>query len=81
MAVLEELNRLSDDRFLAIYEALSEQGFGPLDGELAGPGSGAASSGRPGCRRACRLDDLELFFEPPPVPRDRARRSDRSRGA
>ena len=35
MPVLEELERLSDERFLAIYEALSERGFGPLDGEVA----------------------------------------------
>jgi hypothetical protein len=35
MAVLEELERMSEARFLAIYEALSQQGFGPLDGELA----------------------------------------------
>jgi len=35
MAVLEELQRMSEERFLAIYEALAQQGFGPLDGELA----------------------------------------------
>lgn len=35
MAVLEELQRLSDERFLALYTALSERGFGPLDGEVA----------------------------------------------
>lgn len=35
MPVLEELQRLSDQRFLALYESLSEQGFGPLDGEVA----------------------------------------------
>jgi len=35
MAVLEHFALLSEQRFLAIYEALSEQGFGPLDGEVA----------------------------------------------
>ena len=35
MPVLEELERQSDDRFLAIYEGLSNNGFGPLDGEVA----------------------------------------------
>ncbi len=35
MAVLEELQRLSDERFLALYAALAERGFGPLDGEVA----------------------------------------------
>ena len=35
MAVLEQLNNISDEHFLAIYEALSENGFGPLDGEVA----------------------------------------------
>lgn len=35
MFALEELRRLSDARFLSIYEALAEQGFGPLDGEVA----------------------------------------------
>jgi len=35
MAVLEELSRQSDKRFLALYEALSEGGFGPLDREVA----------------------------------------------
>jgi len=35
MAVLEQFRLLSDERFLAIYEALSERGYGPLDGELA----------------------------------------------
>ena len=35
MAVLEQLKNLSDARFLAIYESLSEHGFGPLDGEVA----------------------------------------------
>jgi hypothetical protein len=35
MAVLEELKRLSDERFFSIYEALVQQGFGPLDGEVA----------------------------------------------
>jgi len=35
MPVLEELQRLSDARFLALYEALGQRGYGPLDGELA----------------------------------------------
>lgn len=33
--IVEELERMSEERFLAIYEALSEQGFGPLDSEVA----------------------------------------------
>ena len=35
MAVLEQLRSTSDARFLEIYRALSDQGFGPLDGEVA----------------------------------------------
>jgi uncharacterized protein (UPF0297 family) len=35
MAVLEHFKLLTEQRFLAIYEALSEQGYGPLDGEVA----------------------------------------------
>ena len=35
MAVLEQLKNTSDERFLTIYEALSEQGFGPLDAQVA----------------------------------------------
>jgi len=35
MAVLEHFRSLTDERFLSIYEALSEQGFGPLDSEVA----------------------------------------------
>ncbi|MEX1023817.1 MAG: hypothetical protein WD226_01965 [Planctomycetota bacterium] len=35
MSVLAELDRFSDERFLALYEALSDRGFGPLDGEVA----------------------------------------------
>ena len=35
MAVLEQLKRLSDERFQSIYESLSDRGFGPLDGEVA----------------------------------------------
>ncbi len=35
MAVLEELKRTTEERFLAIYEALAKQGFGPLDAEVA----------------------------------------------
>jgi uncharacterized protein (UPF0297 family) len=35
MVVLEHFRRLDEQRFLAIYTALSEQGYGPLDGEVA----------------------------------------------
>lgn len=35
MQVLDQLRALSDERFLKMYEALSQQGFGPLDGEVA----------------------------------------------
>ena len=35
MPVLEHFRLLSEQRFLAIYSALSEKGFGPLDGEIA----------------------------------------------
>jgi hypothetical protein len=35
MAVLEHFRTLSPQRFLALYQALSEQGYGPLDGEIA----------------------------------------------
>jgi hypothetical protein len=35
MQVLDQLRSLSEARFLEIYEALSNQGFGPLDGEVA----------------------------------------------
>ena len=35
MAVLEELAQVSSERFLAMYQALSQQGYGPLDHELA----------------------------------------------
>ncbi len=35
MTLLEQFKRLSAERFLAIYEASGEKGFGPLDGELA----------------------------------------------
>lgn len=35
MQVVEQLKAMSDDRFLSIYEALANQGFGPLDGEVA----------------------------------------------
>jgi len=35
MSVLAELERQSDERFLAIYEGLAQNGFGPLDGEVA----------------------------------------------
>jgi hypothetical protein len=35
MAVFEQLKLLSPERFLAIYQALSQKGYGPLDGEIA----------------------------------------------
>lgn len=35
MQTLEQIRTLSDDRFLKIYESLAQQGFGPLDGEVA----------------------------------------------
>jgi hypothetical protein len=35
MPVLEHFRTLSPERFLAIYEALAQQGYGPLDGEVA----------------------------------------------
>jgi len=35
MKVIEELKKMDDERFLGIYQALENQGFGPLDGEVA----------------------------------------------
>lgn len=35
MQVIEQLKQMGEDRFLAIYEALEQQGFGPLDNEVA----------------------------------------------
>ena len=35
MQVLDQLRALNEARFLAIYESLTQQGFGPLDGEVA----------------------------------------------
>lgn len=35
MQVIDELKRMSEERFLNIYQALEQQGFGPLDGEVA----------------------------------------------
>ncbi len=32
---LEQIKAMSEERFLAMYESLSQQGFGPLDGEVA----------------------------------------------
>ena len=34
-ATLQALSAMSDDRFLAIYESLLNEGYGPLDGEVA----------------------------------------------
>jgi hypothetical protein len=33
--VVEQLKRMPEDRFLAMYESLVEQGFGPMDGNVA----------------------------------------------
>ena len=35
MKVIEQLKSIDDARFLALYEALAQQGFGPLDNEVA----------------------------------------------
>jgi hypothetical protein len=35
MPVLEHFRTLSEARFLALYEALADRGYGPLDGEVA----------------------------------------------
>lgn len=35
MAVIEQFKSLSEERFLSLYEALTEQGYGPLDHEVA----------------------------------------------
>ena len=35
MPVFEQVRSLSEQRFFSIYEALSEKGFGPLEGEVA----------------------------------------------
>lgn len=35
MKVIEQLKVLSEDKFLAMYEALSQHGLGPLDAEVA----------------------------------------------
>ena len=35
MPVLEQLRLLTSERFLSIYQALSQKGVGPLDGEVA----------------------------------------------
>jgi len=35
MPVLEHFRTLNEQRFLSIYEALTEQGYGPLDAEVA----------------------------------------------
>ncbi len=35
MKVIEHLKGLSDERFLAMYESLAQEGFGPLDHEVA----------------------------------------------
>jgi uncharacterized protein (UPF0297 family) len=35
MAVLEQFQLLSEERFLALYQALADKGYGPLDAEVA----------------------------------------------
>lgn len=35
MRVIEQLKVLSEERFLTIYQALENKGYGPLDGEVA----------------------------------------------
>ncbi len=35
MQVVEQLKRMSEERFLALYESLAQQGFGPLDRQVA----------------------------------------------
>ena len=35
MKVIEQLKQFSDEGFLAMYESMAEQGFGPLDHEVA----------------------------------------------
>ena len=35
MQVLEQLKKLSDEAFHKIYDSLAQQGYGPLDGEVA----------------------------------------------
>ena len=35
MKVIEHLKSLSDERFVAMYESLAQEGFGPLDHEVA----------------------------------------------
>ena len=35
MKVIEHLKAMDEERFLAMYEALSQEGFGPLDREVA----------------------------------------------
>ncbi|MCP3917537.1 MAG: hypothetical protein GY711_18490 [bacterium] len=35
MQVIEQLKTMSGERFLAIYRSLEQDGFGPLDGEVA----------------------------------------------
>jgi len=35
MKVIQQLKTMSPERFLSIYEALSKDGYGPLDGEVA----------------------------------------------
>ena len=36
MQVIEQLKRMKEERFLHLYDSLAQDGFGPLDGEVAG---------------------------------------------
>lgn len=35
MQVIQQIQRMSNERFLAIYQSLEQQGFGPLDAEVS----------------------------------------------
>ncbi len=35
MQVIEQLKAMKEERFLAIYDQLAQDGYGPLDGEVA----------------------------------------------
>lgn len=35
MQVIEQLKRMKEERFLHVYDSLAQDGFGPLDGEVA----------------------------------------------
>ena len=95
MKVIEELKKMNDERFLGIYEALEDQGFGPLDGEVAKVMKFRPHAIRklPMAQRAKRARSIltsgskadltyELFGRPDEevsLPRDRLSRRDGSR--